>query len=403
MITPEAAFNSILNNIHPLHEIFVPLIESTGYTLAEEIFADRDSPAADRSAMDGYAVSHEDLAHCPRTLNLTGEVSAGSPEKPEVLPGTCVRVLTGANVPPGADTVVRVEDTEKSDDSVVFLKTIKSGSNIRRQGEEVKKGDLLFTRGTILGAAQIGICATVGKAELNVYYRPRIAVVCTGEELRDAAEPVKVHEIRDSNGPSLRATLFTWGFTDITQKTLPDDVEVIEKELSQLAESHEVILITGGVSVGTYDFVPEAVEQIGATIQFHKVFMKPGKPFLYATLPGNRHIFGLPGNPLSVMAGFYEFVLPGLHRLSGRVEKDCRISMFLPLSHSVSSDKERVRLVIAQIQWNSNGPEVTPLKSHGSADLPAGSKADGVIVVPVNAGEITAGTLVEFRPWRPLP
>ena len=403
MISPDDALKIILKNIHPLEKVSRPLNKSPGYTLAEEIFADRDSPAADRSAMDGYAVRFTDIAQCPSSLNLTGEVSAGSPERPEVLHGTCVRVLTGAIIPPGADTVVRVEDTTETNSIVVFHKIIKSGSNIRKQGEEAKKGDLLFSPGTVLGAAQIGLCAAVGKAELNVYSRPRVAVLSTGKELRDAAESVQVHEIRDSNGPSLRAALSIWGFTEITQEVSPDDVEVIEKDLSKLSKRHEVILITGGVSVGIYDFVPEAVERIGATIHFHSVAMKPGKPFLYATLPDNRHVFGLPGNPLSAMTGFYEFVLPALRRLSGMGEMECMSSMFLPLSHSVSSKKDFVRFVIANVQWNSNGPLVEPLKSHGSADLIAGIGADGVIFVPVNAGEIPAGSLVEFRPWRSLP
>ena len=158
MITPDEALKRIFKNIHPLQEIPLPLKESLGFSLAEDVFADRDMPPSDRSAMDGYAVRSGDLAHCPCTLRLTGEVQAGSPASQPVLPGTCVRVLTGANIPPDADTVVIVEDTEESGGAVTFRKPANAGSNIRKQGEETRKGDLLFGRGTVLVASQIGLC-----------------------------------------------------------------------------------------------------------------------------------------------------------------------------------------------------------------------------------------------------
>ena len=403
MITPYDALNLILKNIHPLKVVSKPLSESHGYILAEEVSADRDMPPADRSAMDGFAVRSSDLTHCPCSLHLAGEVPAGSPALQTVLPGTCVRVLTGANIPPGADSVVMVEETEETGDIVTFRNPAKPGSNIRRQGEESKKGDILFSEGTVLGAAQIGLCAAVGKAELKVYSRPGVAVLCTGKELLDASESVQPHQIRDSNGPALCTALSTWGFTEITHNILPDNLEVITEELNRITALNDIVLLTGGVSVGEYDFVPEAVNRIGATIHFHKVAMKPGKPHLYATLPGNRHLFGLPGNPLSVLTGFYEFVLPALRRLSGMAEERCRTSVYLPLSNSVSSKKDRVRFILAKLHWNAKGPEAEPLISRGSADLTAGSKADGVIVVPENTGEIPSGAIAEFRPWRPLP
>ena len=212
MITPQNAFEIILNNIHFLGVVTKPLNESMGYLLAEEIFTDRDLPPANRSAMDGFAVRAKDLAELPCTLRLIGEVPAGSPASQKVLSGTCIRVLTGAVIPPDADTVVIVEETEESGDNVTFLKPLKKGSNIRWQGEEARKGELLFGTGTVLGAAQIGLCATVGKAELKVFSRPRIVLLCTGKELRDASEPVQTHEIRNSNGPALLTALFEKGY-----------------------------------------------------------------------------------------------------------------------------------------------------------------------------------------------
>ena len=403
MIAPNEALGIILNNISPLKEYAINLYESYGLILAQDVYADRDLPPADRSAMDGYAVRAEDIADCPCTLSLTGEIPAGSPVRLTVDPGSCVRIFTGAMIPPGADSIVMVEDTDESDRVVTFRKPVHLGKNIRRQGEESRNGDLILPVGTLLESAQVGLCASVGLAEPRVFPRPRVAVLCTGAELKDVSESVQPHEIRNSNGPSLCAALSSWGFTSVTHQMLPDNPETIANELKRVAETYDVILLTGGVSVGKYDFVPEALERIGATIHFHKVAMKPGKPVLYASLPDNTQIFGLPGNPLSSMAGFYEFVFPALKRLSGTPEEKCCTSMFFPLSGTVHSKKDRVRLVIARILWRSTGPVAVPLKSHGSADLTSGNSADGVVIVPVNSGELNEGTIVEFRPWRTLP
>ena len=402
MITPNKAFEIITASILPLNPVIKPLSDSHGFILSENIHADSDLPSTDRSAMDGFAVRAEDLVHCPCSLQLIGEVAAGSPIKVEVLPETCVRILTGAAVPSGADTVVKIEDTEESGDKITFHKFPGFGSNIRKRGEESFKGDLLLDKGTVLDAIDIGLCASVGKAKLKVFSKPGVAVICTGAELRKSEDSVQSHQIRDSNGPSLVSALRSFGFTDVIHKIVLDDVGLISKELASFAKTHEVILITGGVSVGKYDYVPKAVKNIGATIRFHGVSMKPGKPLLYAALSKNRHIFGLPGNPLSVMTGFYEFVLPSIKLLSGIPANKCRTSFYLPLSKSIKPKKDRVNHVIAKLIGNSNGTTVEPLKYRGSADLTSGSNADGVIIVPTGEQEISVNSIVEFRPWRTI-
>ena len=403
MIDPHNALKIIFGNTHPLSALSRPLIESFGYTLAEDIHSDRDQPASDRSAMDGYAVISSDLSECPCSLRIIGEIPAGTPARTHVTPGTCVRIYTGANIPAGADTVVKVEDTEERADSVQFNESTEQGTNIRRRGEEALKDALLLPRGTILGPVQTGLAATVGKENVNVIAHPRIAVISTGSELRDIGDAVDSHEIRDSNGPSLRAAISLSGYTDISFQRLPDNVKTIAEEMERVTSQNDVTILTGGVSVGKYDYVPEAVKAVGASIRFHRVAMKPGRPILYATLPGNRHIFGLPGNPLSVLNGFYAFVLPALSRLAGVDEELCRQSITLPLYHTVVSKKDLVRYVLARITGNSAGPVAEPLDSMGSADLAAGRQADGVVVLPANRGEIEEGSRVEFLPWRSKP
>lgn len=403
MITPQDALSTILRKILPEPEISLPLKDTPGYTLAENIFADRDQPAADRSAMDGFAVRAEDLSHLPCQLRLIGEIQAGAPAVYRVQPGTCVRILTGANIPDGANAVVKVEETEENNDIVTFNNNIEQGANIRRQGEEAVEGSRLLPKGTILGPVEIGLCASIGKARLTVISRPQISVLCTGAELKTAGDTVKSHEIRDSNGPMLGAVISLAGFAMTEHKILSDNVETIAEELLLSASLSNVILVTGGVSVGLYDFVQEAVESIGAAIHFHGVSMKPGKPLLYATLPENRHIFGLPGNPLSVLTGFYTFVLPALYRLSGRDETLCCNNVTLPLSHAVKSKNGRSNYKLARVTWNSDGPAVATLKSKGSGDLASGRNADGVIILPPESGEIAEGTKVEFQSWRLMP
>jgi len=403
LIATKEALKIILANVRPLKAARTPLNEALGCCLAEDIRADRDLPPTDRSAMDGYAVRAKDLAKSPRELRLVGEVAAGSAKCPKVTAGTCVRILTGASVPGGANAVVKLEETTERDDFVKFLAITKVGANICIQGEQVTKGRGVLSKGTVLNAAQIGLCASVGKVAVKVYGRPGVTVLCTGRELRQAGVKVRPHQLRNSNGPALLAALENAGISRIGHQIVPDDPRIIAEKLKAAAAKHNVIILTGGVSVGKYDFVPEAVRQIGATVRFHGVAMKPGKPQLYATLSGNRHIFGLPGNPLSVLTGFGELVLPAIRRLSGFDAESCHVTLKLPLVRSARSKANRAAFVLGKLIWSGKGLRVQPVESCGSADLVAGAQADGVVLVPKNVRRIAAGELVKFTPWRSIP
>ena len=404
LIRPESALKVVLKHARPLPQCLKPLDGALGYCLAEDVRADRDIPPADRSAMDGYAVRSSDLKRegaC--VLRLKGEVAAGSAARPRVTAGSCVRILTGGNVPPGADTVVMVEETEEKDGLVTVRTSAKAGENIRKRGEDSPRGAILLRKGVLLGPHQISVCAAVGKPKVRVHRRPRVAVLCTGEELRGVGERVRAHEIRNSNGPALCAALAQWGYGDVAQRIVPDDPKRLAARLRQAVARHDVVLLTGGVSVGTYDFVRETVEQLRARIRFHGVAMRPGKPLLYATLPRNRHIFGLPGNPISAMFTFNEFALPALRRLSGVPAADCRPSLSLPLAGRISAKPGRAKFVPGRILWEKDGPRAVPVEFQGSADLVAAGAADGLIAVPFGVTEVAAGEMIQFRPWRPLP
>jgi molybdopterin molybdotransferase len=403
MLAPDAAWKIVLDSVQLLESVRSPLMEAFGFCLAEPVRADRDIPPTDRSAMDGYAVRSEDLRSAPCALKLAGEIPAGSPAKLRVRPGCCIRIYTGASLPAGADAVAIIEQAQEDNDRVRFKTSVQPGQNILRRGEDARKGALLLSAGTRIGAAETGICAAVGKAQIRVHRRPRVTILCTGSELVSVDERPAGHAIRNSAGPTITAALAQWGFPGARFVTLGDERRTIAAALRRALRNHDVILVTGGISVGRYDFVPEAIRAVGGEIRFHGVAMKPGKPSLYAAFGTNQHIFGLPGNPLSALTALHEYALPALRRLSGQPPERCRPSLFLPLAEEVESKPGRWRYQLARLEATARGLAVAPVGSHSSADLPSAGGADGVIRMAPDQRRLPEGEAVEFRPWRPWP
>ena len=306
-------------------------------------------------------------------------------------------------MPPGADAVVQVEHTERRGEEIIFHDSPKRGLNIRRQGEEARRGEVLLPKGTLLGPARIGACAMVGKTRVKAHPHPKVAVFCTGAEVREVGERVAAHELRDSNGPALLAAMAAQGLGGATRRIVPDAPGIIAARMKRALRTRDVLLVTGGVSVGRYDYVPEALRRIGARIRFHGVDMKPGKPQLYATLPGGKHVFGLPGNPVSVLTGFHELALPALRRLSGAPVNECRPTARLRLASAARSKSDRTYFALARVVQTSNGPAAKPVGSAGSADLISACEADGVMVIPKGIKELPAGSMVEFHTWKKAP
>ncbi len=403
MIRPREALDIVMRHVRPLPATSRRLTDALGCCLAADVRADRDSPPADRSAMDGYAVRSRDLAGGAARLPLTGEVAAGSTARPRVRPGACVRILTGANVPPGADAVVPVELTSAADAAVAFRGPVAPGANIRRRGEEAAKGAPVLPKGTVLAPVHMGICASAGAARVKVHARPTVAILCTGREVTSPAARVGPHQLRDSNGPTLQAFVSAAGCDGLAPRIVADDLAKLAAAIKLTCRRAHVVLITGGVSVGKYDLVPQAVRQIGATVRLHGVAQKPGKPLLYATRAGGRHIFGLPGNPVSVAATFCVYVAPALRRLAGLPAQQCSPIMRLPLARPIRKDADRVRFALVRVAQGPRGPLLKPVASHGSADLIAAGQADGLATIPAGRGELPAGWIVDFRPWMAVP
>ena len=402
MISPPKAYDIVQKRTHPLPVQSLALVHAPGHCLARDIRADRDLPPTDRSAMDGYAVRAEDVARFSGKLTLVGEAAAGSVSAPPVGVGKCVSIYTGAVVPKGANTVVKVEDTDKAGDIVTVLKPVKKGANIRKRGEETAKGGVILTKGEKLDAGQIGLCASVGKTRLSVYCRPRVAVISTGTEIVDPEESAKPWQIRDSNGPTLCAALKAFSCDKIYYRIVRDNMAALRRSLGYALKKRDVVLLSGGVSVGRYDLVPQILQEIGARIHFHKVAIKPGKPVLYATIGKNQHIFGLPGNPLSALNAFHEFVLPAIRCLSGLGKEHCRPSVYLPLGETLTPKGNRLEHILVKVRPNETGPLLVPIRNRGSADLVTAIQADGVALLPRDKKKCQAGCYVEFRSWRPL-
>jgi molybdopterin molybdotransferase len=401
MIRPDRARATVVAAARPLPVVELPLEEARGLRLGTDVLATEPLPPVDRSAMDGFAVRAADLHEAPCELPLVGEIAAGLPADRPLEPGTCVRILTGAQVPDGADTVVPVEATSEQDPTLVrFRATPRPGQHILRRGEDAVPGDLLLPAGTRLGPAQISLLASLGVSPVPVHPRVRVGVLCTGRELRLVEEPVAPHQVRDSNGPGLRAALAELGNVEVVSLAIaPDELEPLREAVVRALLMVDLLVLTGGASVGRYDLVAEALEAVGCTPIFSRVAQKPGKPTICARTPEGRLVFGLPGNPLAAFTSFHGFVRPALDVMAGGDGSDPStwpVRLLEPVTGARRTRFVQVRLSgpAADGVW-----EAFPLPGASSADLVAAGRADGALIIaPGQSAQI--GELVDFMPWR---
>lgn len=399
LITLDDAVQIVMSKVKLLPHEAIGLDDALGRVLARPVKADRDLPPADLSAMDGYAIRAEDLAPEQTRLKVIGESAAGRKPAFRVRRGEAARIYTGALLPSGADTVVMVEQCVEENGVVVIAGPVKPYSMLFRRAENASRKDVLIPAGEALRSPSIGTCAAVGASPVRVYRHPATAILCTGEELRAVEDAVKPHETRNSNGPMLQAALREWGFS-CKRRVVADRLSDITRTLRRLAGENDVLIVTGGVSKGRYDFVREAVERIGGRIQFHGVSMKPGKPQLFATLKGGRLIFALPGNPLSAMTGLHELVLPAMRRMVGYEPERCRPVLQAILQRPLANHGDRLRMVLARVKFDGARLAAEPVGVQSSGDVVACAKANGAIILPCET-ELDAGALAEFHPWTP--
>ncbi len=400
-VSIEEARSSLLASLPGPRSEHVAIEAAVGRYLAADIHSSDDMPPADRSAMDGFAVRAMDLASVPADLRLVGEVAAGSTEAPVVEQGSCARIFTGANLPPGADAVAIVESTNHAGEGVVrFMEQVKPGSNVRRRGDDCRAGALVLRAGSRLGPQQIAACAAVGADPVPVYRVPRVGVLVTGAEIRKPSDRVAAHETRNSNGPAVMSALRELGIVEPVPLGVADDVmERLIADLRSGLESCDVVIVTGGVSMGDRDLVPRAVEAVGGRIVLHKVRMKPGKPFLFATAGTGKVVFGLPGNPVSVLVSFWEFVAPAVIRMMGGPGTG-PWAVSVRLAEEASARGDRTLLMPSRMDVDASGGLVAvPIRIRSSADLISASRANGVVKLEPEHGPYAAGSSVEAHPW----
>ncbi len=313
MISVKEAKDLISKHITLLNPISIDLAKASGHVLAKDVYAKYDIPAFSQSSMDGYALKFEDHE---QELTLIGEMAAGTAIRITIQEGQTSRIFTGAPLPEGADTVVMQEKITRKDGKITLQDpNLKPGLNVRDKGSEIKAGALAMEKGNLLSPAAIGFLAGIGINEVSVYPMPKISIIVTGKELQQPGKTLEFGQVYESNSYSLSAALKQEGIEQITIYEADDDLEILKKVLQTATANSDVVLLTGGVSVGDYDFVIEAASHCGIKQIFHKVKQKPGKPLYFGT-KDHKLIFGLPGNPSSVLSCYYNYVLPSIKSLS---------------------------------------------------------------------------------------
>jgi molybdopterin molybdotransferase len=326
LLNVNEAKSAILQQVKTLTPIKLALIDALGHVLAGDIYATLDIPAFKQSSMDGYAVRYEDRMDA---LSVVGEMAAGTSSVMGISNGETARIFTGAPVPEGADTVVMQEKvTVESGRITIQDPLLKHGSNTREKGSEVKSGALAIQQGTYLTPAALGFLAGIGETDVLVYPMPKVGIILTGKELQSPGQPLSAGQVYESNSFSLRGALAKAGVDETAVYFADDDLRTLTDIMAEAILANDLVVLTGGVSVGDYDFVVEAAMHCGVEKIFHKVKQKPGKPLYFGTL-GNKLIFGLPGNPSSVLNCFYQFVLPAVEAVSGRAANERLVEAIL--------------------------------------------------------------------------
>lgn len=398
MITVEEAEKIILDHKLPAEEVSLPLDQCYGKTLREDLFADRDFPPYNRVTMDGIAINYTSFSNGRRSLEIEGVAAAGSPQLALTNPDACLEVMTGAILPAATDTVIRYEDLDIRDSSATITEArIVKGQNIHYQGEDRKQGDLIVRQSTVLSAAEIGICATIGKSVVKVNRLPKVMVISTGDELVDIEQTPAPHEIRRSNIYRLKSTLGHLGITTDTAH-LRDDQQEIKAKLSLFLENYDAIILSGGVSKGKFDFMPGALEFLGVQKLFHKIKQRPGKPFWFGVHPQGCVVFALPGNPVSSFMCMQRYFIPWLQQSLGRKPG--------PIPHAILSQPvvfkpDLVYFAQVKISYDSAGKIMAlPVEGHGSGDLANLVEADGFLELPRGKNDFKTGEAYPLIPFR---
>lgn len=369
----------------------VPIQQSNGKILFSGILAPMDVPSFDNSAMDGYAIAWDDSQEF---FEVIGQVAAGEVASKSIKKGEAVRIFTGASIPKGADTVIQQEKIIRTNSQIQFQKQdFKRGASVRSRGAQCKKGQEILPAGSKINPGSIALLASLGITEIEVFDLPKLALIVTGDELREIGEELNVGQIYNSTGPALQAYLATIGITDLVIIHAADTYQKVFSAIEEGLATADFLLVTGGISVGDFDFVKEALSENGVDEIFYKLTQRPGKP-LFAGRKNEKIVFGLPGNPASVLTCFLNYVKPSILQWSGHVDI-WRPSEILPLSASFSKSVSLTLFLKAKIRSGM----IEILSGQESFNLLSFGEADGLAEIPIESKFIEAGTLISFYRW----
>jgi molybdopterin molybdotransferase len=397
MIPVADAIQIVLDQTTRLPAESVALVDALGRILAEDIVADSDLPPFDRAQMDGYAIRAADVANTPARLRIVGESAAGAGWHHEMKAGEAVRIMTGAPVPAGADAVQQVELTREIDGAgfVEILEPVKTGRSIVKQADEIRVGETVLRAGEEINAAMIATLASFGYAQVKVGRRPRVAVMATGSELVDVDQKPGRDQIRDSNNYTIAAYASLAGATVERLPLVGDDTEELKRQIAKACEASDLLITSGGVSMGVYDFTKAALKELSAEIFFERVALRPGKPTVFARL-GDALVFGLPGNPVSVAVTFNLFVRTALRVMQGAKEA-MLLADTAVLARDLKGSMDRESYLPAILRTDEKGTLLAePLKWGGSSDFVAFAKATVLINLPIETHSASAGGVVRI-------
>lgn len=400
MIAYDKALQIIKEAALPLPVVYFPMGEALGFVLAQDLRASIHQPPFDRSALDGYAFHAQDTesakAASAVSLQVTETIPAGFVSNTSLKSGTAVRIFTGAMLPPGADAVIAQEDLAGSTEGHILVnQSFLPGQNVALMGEDIFQGDLLLPTGCQLGPSELGLLATQGISEVPVYRKPNVTLLCSGSELLDVDEPLEPGKIYNSNRYLVEnLTRLAGGTLNHFQKT-SDDLPLLVTHLTEALAIADVVITTGGVSVGDYDLIPAAIKQAGAEILFHRVAMKPGTPFL-AAKAGTKLIFGLSGNPAACLVGFVQFILPALQILQGNATYS-HVWIESTLTKPINKTGKQNRFIAAVTKFKDGGFYSTPITKQKSGNLAFFRETNSLLFIPTNVGTLATGDSVKVQ------
>ncbi|MFT5863369.1 MAG: molybdopterin molybdotransferase [Flavobacteriales bacterium] len=386
MITVQEALDIIEENTCLLPSITIPITQALGYVTASNSKAPISMPPFRQSSMDGYALK----LSTTDTYAVLGEVQAGSTQTIALQEGEAVRIFTGAPVPETADTVVMQEHTTVDEDTITLTKRPEIHSNVRPLGEQLKEGEIALSKGTLLNAAGLGFLAGLGIAEVSVYQKPRVSILLTGDELQQPGTPLRYGQVYDSNSVTLKGALDTMGISKINIDYVPDNYQATLDCIKEHLANADVVLISGGISVGDYDFVKEALIENGVTEHFYKVNQKPGKPLWFGK-KGATTVFALPGNPASSLTCFYVYVLPALRKMMGYNNTHLQKNT----AHITLDFTNRFGKTLFLKGTVTDG-QATPLLGQASSMLKSFALSNALLVIPETVGEIKKGETISY-------